>query len=206
MSYQRHNLCFLKRDTTPQSTHSSKELHLFDWWIEQSLPLICTRQPALLDKDKLQLAIPFFDEQNQEKIRVSYIIHKSQISYSEGLPYVYEVLPDLIVSSQVDIHVYGSYCWQYLTQKKYVNHASDLDILIYYQHESLNELSNLYEHIKKQTTAPQIDGEVRFAHWGDCAWLELIKPSCDSLLFKSVDKVELISREHLYAAFPSLHA
>jgi phosphoribosyl-dephospho-CoA transferase len=238
MIYQRHTLCYLAAHAKPVAANNVDH-SLLDYWIRNNFPLIVTRQPPHLSTEQIQLAIPYFDEQTQQKIRSSYLFAKSAISHIKPLPRLQELFPEgevtwmqrsviqdlrhkspdyaslhqgyfdsaYISASKASMSIYGSYCWQYLTQINYVQSSSDLDVLISYQNESLIELDKLYHGLLKKLPVARVDGEVRFPSLGDCSWLELIQPSsADTLLFKSVNQIELVPRDRLYAAFPTLLA
>ncbi|MDR3501209.1 MAG: malonate decarboxylase holo-[acyl-carrier-protein] synthase [Legionella sp.] len=202
MSYARHTLCYLNPTTTVASQHSEEQQRLFQYWLNRGYPFICSRQPQDLAFGKIQLALPYFNQQ-QQKLRISYQVSKSEITQSKELPKLNEVFPSALLEIPADIKVYGSYCWQYLTQEAYVQPDSDLDVLINYTAQSLTDLRGLYKELSHKSKVLHIDGEVRFHHWGDCSLLELLQNS-DSILFKSINNVLLLSREDLYAAYPSL--
>ncbi|HHL3493372.1 TPA: malonate decarboxylase holo-[acyl-carrier-protein] synthase [Legionella pneumophila] len=205
MTYQRHTLCYMEPHAKSLTSNTTENTNLLDYWLSQNFPLIFTRQPHSLDPGQIQLAIPYFNPVTQQKIRVSYLFAESFISYTKELPNLKELFPQLDINTLITMKVYGSYCWQYLTQKPYVQSSSDLDILIYYNNESLIELINLYSELRDKLPMTPIDGEVHFPNIGDCSWLELIRSSdTTTLLFKSINQIQLLPREDLYAVFPTL--
>lgn len=207
MIFQRHSLCYLKADAHPLIAKSGGDDALLTFWQEQQFPLIFTHQPSHLGTNQIKLAIPYFEPETQKKIRTSYLFSPTAINYSTSLPYLKELLPNLTLQSKSILRVYGSYCWQYITQHPYVQPSSDLDVQITYVKESLNELAQLYNTLSKIMPMNSLDGEVRFATIGDCSWRELIeKTSSEHILFKSTHQIQLISREQLYAAIPTLLA
>lgn len=204
MNELRHNLYYLASHTKPLSTHSPYELQILDYWLTHRLPLIVTRQPPLTHCNQIQLAIPYFELKQQKKVRVSYLFSKSSLFQSKELPTLQEIFPEIELGSP-NIRVYGSYCWQYLTQLPYVQATSDLDLLIDYSAQSISELISLYTDLAHQLKIANLDGEVRFPGIGDCSWRELIQTkSSDTILIKSTQQIELLSRDQLYELFPAL--
>ena len=202
MNYARHTLCFLNPTTTTTSQHPEEEQRLFQYWLNRGHPFICSRQPQELASGQIQLAIPYFNQQRQ-KLRVSYQVLKSEIAQSAELPKFADIFPSARLETHTEIKIYGSYCWQHLTQEPYVQPDSDLDVLIIYAEQSLTDLGTLSQELPHKSKVPRIDGEIRFPHLGDCSLHELLQNS-DSILFKSINNVLLLAREDLYAAYPSL--
>jgi len=204
MSYQRHTLCYLKSDAKPLA---STDDTLLAYWIKQQFPLIYTHQPLHLGSMQVKLAIPYFDQVTQQKIRRSFLFSPTSISYSKALPELTELFPDLKHTTNTLMRAFGSYCWQYITQHHYVQSSSDLDVQISYTAESLTELTQLYSYLKDALPIKSLDGEIHFPNMGDCSWIELIQQgSCGTLLLKSEHQIRLVPREELYATFPALIA
>jgi phosphoribosyl-dephospho-CoA transferase len=201
MSYHRHTLCYLKPGVKPLA---STDDELLSGWLKHQFPLIYTHQPSHLGPNQLKLAIPYFEPTTQQKIRKSYLFSPDSISHSKALPELKEICPNLVLKSNSNLRVYGSYCWQYITQHPYVQPSSDLDLHIEYTGESLAELAQLYSKLKNVLPIKSIDGEVRFSYFGDCSWLELIEASSENILFKSEHHIRLLAREELYAHVPTL--
>lgn len=203
MTPQRHTLCFLQSEAHPLSSHQGDELVFLNQWLKQGYPLIATRQAELIDPKSIHLAIPFFDETQQKKIRYSFLFAQSSVKHYQGLPDLNKLFPAIEIP--YDIRVYGSYCWQYLTKHHYVQEHSDLDLLLSYSGQSLVQLKKLYYQITQEVKPIQVDGEIRFPNLGDCSWLELIQNELNAtLLLKSYQSVALIKREQLYAQFSTL--
>lgn len=204
MTYQRHTLCYLKPKAKPL-TRAPDEL-LF-YWLKNRFPLIYTHQPQHLTTTQIKLAIPYFNPTTRQKIRKSYLFSPASISHYQALPELIRIFPNLIVPKKHSLRVYGSYCWQHITQLPYVQASSDLDVQLTYTNQSLAELTQLHQQLEKSLPVKLVDGEIRFANIGDCSWIELIQPSfCDTILFKSEHQLRLIPREELYEAFPALRA
>lgn len=204
MSYPRHTLCYLDKTAQAISRHSDHEQAFLTAWIAKGFPLITTRQPPSVSEEQIQLAIPAVDPLTQQKIRMRYLLSKSAIQKHTLLPSLSELFPQ-IPKDYPFIRVYGSYCWQYLTNHITVRPDSDLDLLIDYTNQSIASLAALHPLLAGFISPIKIDGEVRFPQLGDCSYIELIhKQEIPTLLFKSEQGVELISRDYLYARFPAL--
>ncbi|PJD93986.1 MAG: malonate decarboxylase holo-[acyl-carrier-protein] synthase [Legionella sp.] len=204
MNHLRHTLCYLTRNAYPITSMSAKAMHLFAHWLDEELPFIYPRQPSALPLDVVQLAIPSFDPQTQTKHRTAYLVSQHHITHTQNLPTLDIIFPQLKHHDATSIGIYGSYCWQYLTKKNYVQADSDLDLLFRYDHRSLFSLKTLHQELSHRL-GKTIDGEIRFPHWGDCSWPELIAEKAnDQILLKTSSHVGLISRTELYHAFPTL--
>lgn len=202
----RHHLCYLDKNSRPALAYRPKEINLFDYWITQQFPLIYTRQPQSILPGQLQLAIPHFDHEYQQKYRCSFVINEEHITDTRELPSLHQVFPHQpIIVEPFEIGVFGSYCWQYLTQKQYIHNTSDADLLIHYKQQSLKNLRALLESLKT-TLILNIDAEVRFIHHGDCSLTELLDPQTNDILFKTAHDVLLIDRDKLYEDIPTLTA
>ncbi|KTD24664.1 malonate decarboxylase holo-[acyl-carrier-protein] synthase [Legionella maceachernii] len=207
MIYHRHTLCYLEKGAKPLSPIQKRERELLDYWLEHQFPLIYTSQPKELKPGLVQLAFPFFDLSSQEKRRFRAHFDSIMIREVRSLPTFQEVFPQVTLKLNTDIKVYGSYGWQHLTQLCYVHPNSDLDLLLLYEKHSLTELAELYWKLKQILAISRLDGEIRFPHFGDCSWLELIQPnSSATILYKSAQHIKLISRDYLYAQVPTLRA
>ncbi|HAT8179250.1 TPA: malonate decarboxylase holo-[acyl-carrier-protein] synthase [Legionella pneumophila] len=205
MNYLRHTLCYLDKNTTTAILPSPEQIDLLQYWLKCEYPLIVSRQSEDIPCGQIQLAIPYFISKQTQKLRASYVVDNSWIVKTKALPSLQEIFPYLELDASTKIQVYGSYCWQHLTKEQYVQSSSDLDVLIFYENQSLFALSELQKHLQKTLKIDCIDGEIRFPALGDCSWAELLQiHSSDSILFKSTKKVILVKRESLYANFPTL--
>lgn len=204
MSWQRHSLCHLNKKSQPLHAQNPEDLTFFRQWINDELPLIFTRQPNHLHSHQCQLAIPFVNPQTLKKERFSFIVNKADIEQVCDLPDLSQIHQQW-QNNECSIKVFGSHCWQYLTQMPYVQNESDLDLLISYHQQSQNQLVALYESLQRTLGTTRIDCELRFAALGDCALNELLEPSQGKdILFKSATEVVLLQREWVYENYPTL--
>lgn len=205
MSYLRHGLCYLKKECEPLASSSQESQSLFKHWINEGFPLIVTRQPSNVTEQQCQLAIPFLDPLTRAKHRFSFIVNKADVKKTSDLPNLSQIYEQWLENDYFPIKVFGSHCWQYLTKKEYVQKTSDLDLLITYQNQSINQLGALYHSLQLRLNIPDIDCELRFKHLGDCSLNELLNPNQTAeILFKSESDVALLKREFVYENYPAL--
>lgn len=205
MNLLRHHLCYLDKNSRPALAYQNEEMSLFNYWIAQQYPLIYTRQPKSVPSGQLQLAIPHFDQEYQQKYRCSFVINEKDITCISKLPSLNEVFPYQSIIDSFEIRVFGSYCWQYLTQKQYIQNTSDVDLLIHYEDQPLKKLEQLMLSLKSVLPV-NIDAEVRFINHGDCSLAELLNTKTNDILFKTVNDVLLVNRDKLYEEVPTLAA
>jgi phosphoribosyl-dephospho-CoA transferase len=198
----RHTLVFLKAGALPLHC-DCQENPLFLKWVEHKWPFVCTRQPQDQEPELLQLGLPYFDPVQKNKQRYAYCISKKDIQKISPLPLLREVFPTQLLRG-CTAHVYGSYCWEYVTKHPYVTDGSDLDLLIHYENQSLESLLALVEHIEKSINMRNIDGEIRFKELGDCSLQELFQTWSKAVLFKTIDRVFLVDRAFIYEKYPTL--
>jgi phosphoribosyl-dephospho-CoA transferase len=204
MNYARHSLLILKESAKPLNCACEEENEFFTHWVMRKHPLICTRQPKRNDSKTLQVGIPSYDKENEKKCRYTYVIQKSDVLKIAELPLLSKVFSNHSLDIADDVKIYGSYCWEYLTNLNYVHSDSDLDILIRYANQSIHRLALLMIQLKEQLMVTKVDGEIRFEGIGDCAISELLDTKSKSILFKMIDDLFLMDRFHLYEKYPSL--
>jgi phosphoribosyl-dephospho-CoA transferase len=211
MNPQRHDLVFIDSQAhfSIQSAHydsNAIRAHVTEW-LKNGLPCIYARQ---FSHDTLNLGLPlFFDN---KKHRVSLSVDKAVVIKQMPLPQLAE-MQDFFLNSYgvkllsdlpINIAVYGSFLFHYLSHQKYVEETSDLDLLINYSVDcSLDALSKLIKRLNNQFNRV-IDGEIRFTKLGDISIKELFDLSAKTLLCKKTNTVELLSRAELYARYPLL--
>lgn len=216
----RHHLVFVTPNSPfrVDSCHQNNQelVHCVMGWINKGLPCIFARQ---LIKDDLTLTLGLPIILNNNKYRVRIFLNKNVIQKQEQLPKLIDMAHFLApkfcdnripfftreeLTEFQSISVYGSYLFEYLSNKPFVNHNSDLDLLIEYDHFSLSELNNRIIKLKKMFRIT-IDGEVRFNNLGDIAIKELTNASANQLMFKNTHDIGLITRHDLYEQYPDLY-
>lgn len=201
----RHQLIYLKKNASFKITSSHNTIiktYIQDW-IAKGLPFIYTRQT--LDNNSINIALTVLI--NDDKCRVSLRISKNAIKQEESLPNINKLFPSLVqpVGVYNQIHVYGSFLFQYLTNQPFVTQDSDLDILFVYKNNSLLEIKALLDTLS-WTSKKSIDGEVRFygeTEVMDVSIKELLMDS-ETLLVKTIKDTYLLPREALYETYPLL--
>ncbi|AWN75096.1 phosphoribosyl-dephospho-CoA transferase MdcG domain-containing protein [Legionella anisa] len=216
MSLQRHHLIYLQPDAdfAVASIHEDKKMieeHV-SLWLAKGLPCIYAKQGGHQETMNLGLTLLYANKKHRVGLRVAPSCVQNQkllpqliemqdffsCNYGiNGLNRIIELYP---IS---DIAVYGSFLFHYLSGYSFVDHDSDLDLLINYCGHSL---ADLYESVSVLTKKfnRTIDGEVRFPDFGDIPIKELLDLSAKKLLCKSKDKVTLLSRTELYEYYPLL--
>ncbi len=205
--YLRHQLIYLRKNSNldiviPHKNHIKNYIHD---WINQGLPFIYTRQPP--NDECVHLGLTAFVD--HQKHRISLRVKETMIEKNASLPLLETIFPfwQKNVDVQYQIHVYGSFLFQYLTNQPFVSTNSDLDILLVYKNYSLLEIKKLVETLN-WTSTKSIDGEVRFGEKTetmDISVKELLTSST-SVLVKTVNNTYLLPRASLYATYPSLCA
>lgn len=211
MISQRHDLVFIDSQAcfSIESIHYDKDAiqkHVIDW-LKNGLPCIYARQSS---DETLNLGLPLLFDGKKHRVNLS--VDKVAVLQRTALPKLIEMhefflgcygikelsgLPD-------NIAVYGSFLSHYISGQAFVNETSDLDLLIYYTNNySLSALQDLIYLLNTKFNRV-IDGEVRFNNLGDLSIKELLNLSVKTLLCKTRNRVELLSRAELYARYPLL--
>lgn len=216
MIAKRHDLIYLN-DKAPfiiTSLHGDKltvDQHVVAW-LEQRLPCIYAKQ--LPNDGMLHLGLPLFWANKRHRIGLSVApssVEKRQtlpqlvdmVGYFQSYYKLYDIQTMLVGIEGLDIGVYGSFLFHYLSGIPCINEQSDVDLLITYQGETLAIFTELIDRLS-QSLQRTIDGEVRFKNIGDVSIKELLDLSANQLLCKNCTGIELISREELYEHYSLL--
>lgn len=216
MSLQRHHLIYLQADAdfAVTSIHENKKMieKQVSLWLEKGLPCIYAKQ--LMHQETINLGLTLLHAGNKHRVGLQVV--PSFVQKQKSLPQLLEMqdffssyygikkLDTFIKLLPIsDIAVYGSFLFHYVSGYSFVDHTSDLDLLISYQNYSLVDLSESITALTKKLNRI-IDGEVRFPCLGDIPIKELLHLSAKKLLCKSRDKVTLLSRAELYEHYPLL--
>lgn len=206
----RHQLIYLKRNTavdilTQHENIPEIKKYIYDW-IVQELPFIFTSQINNKNNQCFHLGLSVLC--NEKKYRVALQVNNDNIKKEKSLPKMAEIFSlNNFSDSNIweNFHIYGSFLFQYLSNRHFVKESSDLDILIEYNNESLLEIKktlNILQNIIKHS----IDGEIRFKNNNqavDIAIQELLSSSTN-LLAKTISAPFLLSRRELYETYPAL--
>ena len=216
MNVQRHQLIYVDSTAnyTVQSNHPDLDVirQQVLAWFRKGLPCVYARQtPDALD---VNLGLPLIVD--GKKHRVGLRVEKSSIIRQQHLPRLLDMHAyfsqfhgindiDLVSAGEraSSISIYGSFLFHYLSKQAYVDHSSDLDILVEYSGGPLSSLRKLLVLMNKKFNRT-IDGEVRFPLFGDVAILELLDVSATKMVCKKRDSVEMLQRAERYERYPSL--
>lgn len=193
--------------------------HDLVWLRNENLPYVVTRQPAI-NSDKLQVARTIGVDKSLLS-RQTFIIDTSEI-IQHTLPVKFidilnrsELREKIILSNRqafilllldklantIPVCCYGSFSWEYLTNKIYTSATSDLDLLFYVKSEA--ELSGVADLFNKLSSGAKltIDGEIIFKR--KCAvaireWFNLNLASCEKILVKTSHEVNLLTQREIF--------
>ena len=204
---QRHQLVYLHKksnfDLTCIYDNSALLYQVASEWINAGHPCVFTRQPPSLSA-LIHLGLTVL--LHNKTYRVGILVEPSAIQRVADLPTIKDcafLFPNAIPSFNESIYVYGSFMFQYLSSLPFTHACSDLDLLIDYQQENLQQLTKMTSMLSIATQR-KIDGEVRFNNIGEISLWELIQLSSPQLLVKTTTNAFLINRQKLYEYYPSL--
>jgi len=204
----RHDLCYINPDIPINfiSTPKPSNIDFFKEWLANRRPLMVTRQQDNLPDNLMRLGLSYFDINTRHKHRLSFLIDKKYIINCTPLPKIETIFPDILGfhNLRIDIGVYGSYCWEFLSLETQTTPSSDIDLLLNYNDQSIFTLSKIVAKLQGMLGNKKIDGEVRFKKLGDFALDELVNQQSPTLVLKNINEVKLIERQALYEIFPSL--
>lgn len=191
--------------------------HDLVWRGNENLPYVVTRQPAI-SSDKLLVARCFGIDKSALS-RQTFLIDTSEITKHTFPVRLIDILsrPELRekiipnskqafiwllldkLASIISVYCYGSFSWEYLTNKIYTTNTSDLDLLFYVKNEE--ELSGVADLFDKLSSCAKvlIDGEIIFKR--KCAvaireWFSLA--SSEKILVKTSHEVNLLTRREIF--------
>lgn len=193
--------------------------HDLVWLRNENLPYVVTRQPAI-SSDKLQVARTIGVDKSLLS-RQAFLIDTSEITKHTFPVRLIDILsrPEskekIIIASKhvfiwslldklastISVYCYGSFSWEYLTNKIYTTNTSDLDLLFYVKNkEELSLVEDLFNKLSSCAKLP-IDGEIVFKR--KCAvaireWFNLNLASCEKILVKTNHEVNLLTRREIF--------
>jgi len=204
----RHDLVYVDNnkfnfDICPFLEDEDKQI-IFDW-MKNKKPFIITRQQF---EDKEKINVGFMLPLKKNKKRINFIInsesivnYKVDVKLSKILHIIenrwHKPLLQLIELFQalgLELFVFGSALWQYLTNEKYMYRESDIDLL--WKPKKLEDLQKGLLILKKwMNNYPlKIDGEVILPCKNTCSWKELLNDD-ENVLVKNLHNICLESKE-----------
>lgn len=212
----RHDLAYLRDsanlhflDVSLPETVKQKVYQL----LNQHIPMTVCRQDDM-DAGQVKLAINCLVE--GYKYRVACLVEKHDIeqitrplSLQALLKADLHILQPKVLIDFADnleqvgckVYVYGSYAYQSLTQEAYVRPTSDLDLLLYPQHQhDVPKILQLILQIQAQSSI-RLDGEIQIHPDWHVSFNELIAvfPEMNQqVIVKGIQRVELLRLEQLF--------
>jgi triphosphoribosyl-dephospho-CoA synthase len=213
----RHWLVWLKPNSVYSHKHEMSDL--IKEWIKKDYPFVCAR----FDSVKLNtLNLGFCPKQNgtDKPLRVSLKTGFENIASCRPPLLLSEVIEALAEKNFVSLkvlltnlhsadlsesRVFGSFAWQSITGKQYVNNNSDLDLILNINsiedaclaNDIISEWENRFD--------KKIDCELKFPN-GNCSSIKEFFSTSKQILVKNKDNVEIIFKKEIYDLLLSEHA
>lgn len=147
---------------------------------EPRMITFCVDQPAVF------LAMP--------PLLLSEVLEKSN-----GVPFQWvdelRHLHAQLFASGIDARVYGSFAWQFSTEKHYITENSDIDLSC--QPKTLEQANECLRLLGTWSGQLRIDGEIEFQDGEAVAWRELLSDT-KTVLVKNEHTVRLADRDSLW--------
>ncbi|UXN03226.1 malonate decarboxylase holo-[acyl-carrier-protein] synthase [Bartonella sp. HY406] len=195
----RHDLVWLDA-TGWQALYEQYHFDVLKEWEAKNFPLIVTQQPMLKNNDDLLLGLPL--PPTMGKARISLISHKHYISkttpppllseLARYAPYDWQNLIKAMIQIDANFRVFGSLCWQALTNMHYISKTSDLDLCLAVlpRQDYVLNLCNSIESINK-TALMRIDVEL-IRPKGGVHYQEILRQYKDDIIVKTNTGVVLM--------------
>jgi malonate decarboxylase holo-[acyl-carrier-protein] synthase len=193
--------------------------HDLIWRWNENLPYVVTRQPAIssdkllvarclgLDKSVLSrqtflidtseitnhtMPVKLMDILNEPELR-------EKIIASDQQTFILSMLDKL--ANTISVCCYGSFSWEYLTNKIYTTATSDLDLLFYVKNEAeLSGVADLFDKLNSCAKLP-IDGEIIFNRKCSVAireWFDSSLAFSEKILVKTSHEVNLLTQREVF--------
>lgn len=150
-------------------------------WRIQRLPLVVCRQRPQTPPDQLCVGLPGPQQWSRRRlaltVRLDHLIARGEfpalLQVAQAHPWGAAALElsAALAALGVQVHVYGSHGWQWLTGLAYVHEASDLDLSVAVN--SLGVVSQVIKQLASTALGCCIDGEIVFPQGQAIAWREL---------------------------------
>lgn len=198
LEYFRHDLVWLRNENLPyvvtrQPAISSDKLQVArTLGVDKSL---LSRQTFLIDTSEIiqhTLPVKLIDILNKPELREKIIANSNKA-------FILSLLDKL--ANTIPVCCYGSFSWEYLTNKIYTSATSDLDLLFYIKNKKeLLGVADLFNKLSSCTKLT-IDGEIVFKR--KCAvaireWFNLNFVSCEKILVKTSHEVNLLTQREIF--------
>lgn len=174
-------------------------------WIKNENPLMITRQLSSntektdvgfmlpLSKNKKRFNFTIYNKSIGKRnfdIKLKNILSSLELKWRKPLLELVEDFEEY----NLDIFLFGSTIWQYLTKEQYMHIDSDIDIL--WKPQTSKDLENGLFILKKwmSSYSLKIDGEVILPCKNACSWKELLNDD-KNVLIKNLHYIYLESKE-----------
>lgn len=195
---RRHQLVWLNR--SPVAIDPLAQTACDDW-LEAGLPFITTRQAS-----ENELRLGFCTPRQTDGAppqRIGVVANMDTVKrisspplLSEAVMYFDGLKPICGFAETRRFHLYGSYLWEFLTNRVYTTTASDLDAFtMVVEAEEIPEAIACFKKLESRLPM-RVDGEVSIEGWGEINWRELAA-STESLLLKTSTGATLINRDQI---------
>ncbi|GLR27532.1 malonate decarboxylase holo-[acyl-carrier-protein] synthase [Limnobacter litoralis] len=221
--FKRHDLVFLTPEGCtdaislgpyPMESHMAEGSLLC--WCMSGHPLIVSRQPDHLPDTHLQVGLA--EPYSWGKRRLAFSVPRQEIARHECPPDIAEVIQKLKLADAalwqsldrsftalgLTLRVFGSAALQSLTGLQCMHADSDLDLLV--QPETRDQADaalTVMSSFVRQNPQLRLDGEIVNPAGQGASIREWLKRP-DTLLVKSIDRVELIAQAEFNAAFSEM--
>ncbi len=205
----RHALVWLTETPQPILNQDTLEIRR---WHENGNPFVACRQREQQDLLKLGFCLPAADSPETKPRRLSvqspaeYILRVgyppllAEAAKSALEPTLGDRLSRLSLAGSAEglsLRVFGSWMWQTLTGRSYVNRCSDLDLLAEVRTEAEADVTTAFLQREASIGTFNLDGELSVPGLGEVHWKEYLSKA-PMLLLKSFSNVRLIQREELW--------
>lgn len=213
--YQRHDLVWLNPEINIGQLASEHQAELARSWVKNGFPLVVARQTDVQARKLNQIILGFTLPSAPSRTRVmlqahrnAIIRHSRPILLSETIGFAPDnwriKLNDLVAlfnKYKIIARVYGSLSSEIFSGLRYLDEASDLDLLLEMDEET-NLLALLAELESNSLFLPRIDGEILSSSGWAVPWRELATALNNGthckVLAKSNREIRLIPAEEFF--------
>jgi phosphoribosyl-dephospho-CoA transferase len=212
----RHDLIWLNPEIDAGLFAVKGQEELAGNWVKNNFPMVVARQPEQLVNATKHIVLGFTLPSAPARTRVmlqadraAIMLHRRPILLADAIQFAPEIwrenmlkLNALCTNFGVTVRVYGSLSTEIFTGNKYLDEASDLDLLL--ECNENTKLAELLFQLEHFAMHPRFDGEILAPSGWAVAWRELATAlRCGSpkqVLAKSVGEIRMLPVEHFMQA------
>jgi phosphoribosyl-dephospho-CoA transferase len=217
ITFHRHDLVWLNPEIDAGKFASKDQEEQVRIWVKNNFPMVVARQSYPLAKESNQIILGFTLPSAPMRTRVlltadraAIIQHRRPILLCDAIQFAPEnwranmvKLNELFEKSGVTARIYGSLSSEIFTGIKYLDEASDLDLLLVCGEDT--KLNELLIQLETFPEMPRIDGEILSPSGWATSWRELAtvlrSATQRQVLAKSDDEICMISIDHFMQAY-----